>query len=407
MSHTVFCSQLDNGVTVISQPTPGTKVTALGLWLVNGSRHQAEGQSGFAHLLEHLLFKGTPRHSAAQLANLFEQYGGHVNAHTGRELMALYGQVPAPHVFPLLELFSDMLLQPRISQRDLDVEKEVVLQEMAMVRDDPEEVLEESAMEHFFCGDPMGWPILGTEYSIQSVTLDDVMDYHQSVISGKRIVVVATGHIDQRQLVDQCATLAHASTGTRRQPQSPDLCRENFSMTYPSSQSCLLWTMTAPTLWQEGYAAALVANHILGGGTSSRLFQEVREQRGLVYGVHSMTECYSDINLWSIQTACVPENHEVCFDAVERVTENLIYKGPSEDEILIAKSYLKSNLVLDQHHLENALEHLAREYLYCGDIFSVEDKIRQIDLVRRDEIIALLADAWAQRSCAVLKSERE
>lgn len=395
---TTEVSVLPNGVRVASRTLPHCSATAVGVWLHNGSRHQAARQSGYAHFLEHLFFKGTRELDVMQLAQHFERMGGQINAHTGKELTALHGLVPNEDAPTLLQTLAAMLLDPRFSQHDVEIEREVVLQEMAMVRDQPEERLEEDLVAQIWPRQAMGWPILGAEEIVAKLNRDDLRAYLQSLLCGRRLLVVAVGGAAHAAIVDACTPLAALPPGVAPKVSAPTFQREHIERAYGVAQACFSWAMPAPPLTDASYPAHIIANHILGGGATSRLFQEVREQRGLVYGISSQLESHSDCGLWSIQTACEPEHADECRSAVEESVERLLATGPSAEELDITRKFARASVALEQHNLESAMERTARELVYFGRPISLEEHLQKLAAVHADEVRDSLQRAWAQRA---------
>lgn len=398
---TVDVSQLDNGVRVVSRTIPGCTATAVGIWLHNGSRHQTPTQSGYAHFLEHVFFKGTLDMDVMQLARHFECMGGQVNAHTGKEFTALHGMVPNADATTLLHTLSAMLIEPRFTQNDVELEREVVLQEMAMVRDQPEELLEEDLVMHIWPNQPMGWPILGTAEIIERLDSTVLRAYLSSLLCGRRVLVAAIGGTTHADVKKACGLLASLPAGTVPAVTPTVFQRQELRRQYGTAQACFSWAMPVPELTDARYPALVIANHILGGGSTSRLFQEVREQRGLVYGIGSQLEMYSDCGLWSIQTACEPDHAQECETAVEASVERLRTSGPSNDELDITRKFARASLHLEQFNLEGAMERMAREMLYLGRTISLEEHLQRLDAVTADDVRAVLDRAWSQRALGV------
>lgn len=399
-------STLTNGVRVITDYRENAATNAVSIWLLNGSRHQQPHENGYAHFLEHLLFKGTPQYNAKQLADIFEAMGGQVNAQTGRELTGFYGTVPNASATELLGLLCEMLTQPRFSQQDVNVEKEIVLQEMAMVKDDPEEVLLETTTAAVWPQHPIGWPILGDETCIQSATDKQLKHYLASILQGSRIYVSCVGGISHQDIIDACNTLVNIPQGDRPASPAPQFQHKNSQLQYGIAQSCLQWDMPAFAPTSKNYPALVVCNHLLGGGTNSRLFQTVREERGLVYGIQSHLEIYSDCGLWSIQTACDPKNRQACYEEVERCCEALLTDGPSEKEMDITRRFIKASLILESENLEATMERLARESIYLNEIDSLEERLDKIDRVKPADVVSVLNTAWKQRAYGELNPEK-
>ena len=349
-------TSLPNGVRIVSKQLKEHHSVALGVWLLNGTRHESPEQSGYAHFLEHLFFKGTAELDGAALALCLEAMGGQVNAHTGRELTALHGLVPKGEVTELMQILSDMLRLPRFDERDVALERQVILQEMAMIEDNPEEALEDQAMVLAWPDHPLGRPILGHRDVIERDDAASLRNYMKEQIRGERVWVSAAGNVDHETLVTACQTLVALPPGAAPQQTMPRFAPGEHKVAIHGEQSQLLWVMPVPPASAEAYYAHLVANHILGGGVSSRLFQELRERRGLVYGVQSRLDFYSDGGVWAIQTACDPRQMKDCREAVETIFAALLRDGVLLQELEIARRHLSASLLIDEDHPESIME---------------------------------------------------
>lgn len=388
---------LANGVHIVTKRLRGHHSAALGLWLLNGSRHETTAQTGYAHFIEHLFFKGTEQLDGPDLGLRLEAMGGQINAHTGRELTALHGLVPKGDVPELLQILGGMLCRPRFDDHDVSLERQVILQEMAMVEDNPEEALEDRAMSLAWPEHPLGQPILGRAEVIERATAASLRDYMRHHLSGDRIWVVAAGDVEHDSLVKACRELGQLPAG-ELSPQTPPQFTTGFHpVTLSGEQSQLLWIMPIPAATADDHYARLVANHVLGGGVSSRLFQELRERRGLVYGIHSRLEFYSDGGTWSIHTACDPRHADACRDIVSASVEHLLQEGINERELEIARRHLGAGLVIDEDHPDSIMERLAREAVYLRRHPDFPERMERLKAVTAETARAALAAAWAQR----------
>jgi len=387
----------DNGFSIISRALPGARSVALGLWLFNGSRHEQPGQQGYAHLLEHLFFKGCGELDALAIARLTDRWGGQLNAFTGRELTALHGWVPAARQRQLAELLIAMLTDTRFDADDLAAEQGVVLQEMAGQADAPDEAAESLAVQ-LACGDnPLGLEILGNEATVQAATVEALQAYRQGLLQGTRLALVAVGAVDHAQLCAAGAPLAALPAGSRPQTTAPVLAGGAHTERRRAEQAQLLWVLPAPDSAAADYPAAALANHLLGGGVSSRLFQELRERLGLVYDIRSSIESYADCGLWIVQTACRPRDQLRCREAVARCIEELAVQGPSEQELADARDYLAAVLTLEEDSLETHMERLAREYFYLGRHPALEERLAALQQVDAAAVATLVGRAWQAR----------
>jgi len=386
-----------NGCTVISRSLPHAGSVAVGLWLLNGSRHEDESRQGYAHLLEHLFFKGAGEFDAKAIARMTDRWGGQVNAFTGRELTALHGWVPGNRMGELTELLIAMVTDTRFSAADLKAEQGVVLQEMAGQTDAPDEAVETRAVELACGGHPLGRDILGTAESVSAATVDGIQAFRQGLLAGQRLAVVAVGAVDHDALLASCAALERLPAGERPVTAPPEMRGGERSERQQTEQAHLVWVMPAPAATADDLAAAAIGNYLLGDGVSSRLFQEVRERLGLVYDIRSSLETFSDCGLWLIQTACRPKDYARCRRAVEQSLQELIDGGPSAEEMADARDHVAASLVLEQDTLEHYMERLAREHFYWGRHPSLEERLAKVTAVGPAAVQASLASAWAQR----------
>src|SRR3569623_872992 len=341
-------TRLRYGVTVVSRALPERHSAALGVWLLNGTRYEAAHESGYAHLLEHLLFNGTPELDAVTLACRFDAMGG--------QITAFHGLVPGAELHELLQLFIAMLRTPRFNDDDLAVETKVVFQEMAMVQDSPEETLEEVGVARAWTDHPMGRPVLGERETLARARAGGVHAYLKNVLSGDRLWVVAAGAVDHAALVESCRSLADLPAGAAPQLPAPSFTPGLHTIDLgDSEQAPLLWLLPAPAPTDADYYAAVLANHILGSGNSSRLFQRVREQQGLVYGIQSRLESYLDTGLWLNQTACDPALMDECRAAEESSVAELIEGELPASDLDLARSHLAAGLMTDDDDLSAVL----------------------------------------------------
>ncbi len=393
----VAVTRLDNGVRIVTQYWPGARSAAVGVWLTNGSRYERPEQAGYAHLLEHMFFKGTPSYDRIRIARLTDLWGGHVNAHTGRELTALHGIVPADDVVALAHMLVEMLLQPRFGAADLEAERGVVLQEIAAVDEVPEEAVEEHALALAWPNHPLGAPILGREDSIRACTVDMLHAYHRELIAGTRIVVSAVGAVDPARLADAIRPLLiDLPAGQPRTAQPAAFRGGSHHAQRDCAQSHLVWAAPAPALTSTRFAQHVIANQILGGGVASRLFQELREARGLVYDVRAWLEAYADCGLWLIHTACDPERVQECETAVDAILAELALEGPRTEEVEDVATHLRSALLLEADEMESSMERLARETIYFGRPRTLDERLAPLGQVDKHALRAHVAHAWRE-----------
>ncbi|NJN47590.1 MAG: insulinase family protein [Candidatus Competibacteraceae bacterium] len=392
----IHSTHFPNGLRLITRTLPGIRSAALGVWLVNGVRHQQPETNGYAHLLEHLLFKGTRELHGLDLAHRLDGFGGQVNAQTGRELTAFYGLVPSDDVAALLDLFIHMLLTPRFDDADVKTERSVILQEMAYVAADPEQAVEEYAISRAWDGHPLGWPLLGSQSVIEDAESASLRSYLQELLQGNRLVVVAVGRVKHALLEAVCRLPGQLPAGAAPATSLPVFNSGSWMEHYPYAQSYCHWLLPVPAPSDKGYPALLVANHLLGGGTASRLFQKLRESHGLSFAVQSQLEFYSDAGLWRIGAVCDPVRTKQCRQLVSDTLQQLLDEGPTQQELSRAKRHLFARLKLEQDNPHQYMERLAREALY-RDYHPSEAEYRAwISDVSAEQIRQVLQSAWQQ-----------
>jgi predicted Zn-dependent peptidase len=387
---------LRNGASIISCRLPGSRTAALGIWILNGSRHESAGEAGYAHLLEHLLFDGTAQHSQRDLAAAFEALGGRVNAFTGKELSALHGVVTARDLPALAELFLAMLLDARLDATDIVREQEIVQREVAAVEADASLHADESLMALAWPGHALARPVLGSGASIAGANAAQLRAYRDGHITGGRMAVVAVGGVEHSLLVRLFECLAALPPGARPHTTAPSF--RSGAMHYPGAAPArLTWIMPIPGLAHVDVPVLVVANHVLGGGLSSRLFQEVRVERGLAYGVRARLEHFSDAGLWIIEAQCEQAHAAPCADAVEESITRVIARGPTSSELEIARRAVASGLALEDDDPEACMERLGKEALYLGSHPTLAERMAQLHAVDGARVRSVLSEAWAQR----------
>lgn len=383
-----------NGLRLVTLSLPGLRSAALGMWLVNGSRHESEDESGYAHYLEHLLFRHALVSNEGGLAQRLDALGAQVNAHTGRELAVLHGQALREDLPELLALFGDMLA-PRFSDDGFVAEREVLRQELALA-DSSEDELENEAIALAWHNHPLARPILGHAASLAAATPARLRAYAKTAVAGQRLVIVAAGACNHAELAGACAPLAALPAGTAAKTAAPVFTSGEYERAWRTPHSKLLWLLPAPAA-SEPAVAALVANHVLGGGIASRLFTSLRERQGLAYGVSSHLDQYSDAGLWWIRTSCEAARTDACRHLVEAELMALARNGPTDRELNAAKNHLRARLRMEQDDPVATMQRLAREAIYTHRHASPEDYQDQLAVVTADDVAGCLARAQRDR----------
>ncbi|MDN4473614.1 M16 family metallopeptidase [Demequina zhanjiangensis] len=406
-------SILPGGVRVFTETIPGMRSATIGAWFGVGSRDETDEHAGSTHFLEHLLFKGTARRSALDIAEAFDRVGGESNALTGKEYTCYYARVIDQDLPMAIDVILDMVTSARLDQADFDMERGVILEEIAMNEDDPGDVIHERFAEAVLGGHPLGRPIGGTPEIIESVSREAVWEHYTQHYGPQTLIVTAAGGVDHDvvcALVEQ-ALLAGgwdlSGTGApagRRDPFAPvaslhtaeiDVIRTELE------QAHLL-------LGARGFAATddrrntlAVYNAILGGGMSSRLFQEIREKRGLTYTVYSFGAPSAETGLFGIYAACTPskapEVERLMAHELERMAE-----GVTEAELERAKGQIAGSMVLRLEDSYSRMSRLGKAEMAFGELWSIGEMLDQVHAVTADEVVSLAAEI-AGRERAVVR----
>lgn len=377
---------LPNGFRVISERLPGVRSAAVGVWVDVGTRHEPAPLNGVAHLLEHMVFKGTTTRSAKEIACAIEAVGGSLNAWTSREHTAFHARVLAEDVPLAVELISDILTNPLFDERELVKECEVVVQEIGQVEDTPDDLVFDLFQEQAYPDQPLGRSILGTVDTIRAMRREALVEFMATHYAPERMVLAAAGAIDHAQLVelaqrwfqDREPRLAPAFEPARyvggRKSDGRDLEQVHLCLGLEG------FSYRDPDYW-----AVQVLATALGGGMSSRLFQEVRENRGLCYEIEVFSSSFSDTGLFAIYTGTAPESLSELVDVTARETRALVL-DPQPEEIERAKAQLKAGLVMSLESCAGVADSIARQLLIFGRRVPVEEMLAKIEAVDREAL---------------------
>jgi predicted Zn-dependent peptidase len=388
-------SELDSGERVISEKVASVRSVALGFWIGAGSRDERDDRAGVSHFIEHLLFKGSRAYDAQQIAETFDAMGAELNAATSREHTVVYSRVPDRHVEEALKVMTDMVFAPAFAE--LDQEREVVLEEIAMYEDTPQELVHDLFSEAVFGGHALGRPVIGTAEVISNVSRRAISAYHRTMYTGGNIVVSAAGNITHDRLIELLQRFERLSaTAARRGPRvrRPLVAEPPPGLRFQRKDTeqyhvCL----GAPGIARSDrrrFAASLL-DSMLGGSASSRLFQEIREKRGMAYSVYSFGSQYTDTGLVGIYVGTREENLQACVEiCVEQIGE--IAAGKLRDgELERAKESLKGRIMLSMESTSNRMSRLGKSLISDTELLTFDRIFAEIDGVDRDAIAELAA----------------
>jgi predicted Zn-dependent peptidase len=381
---------------------PGVRSVAVGAWIGVGSRFERPDQSGVSHFLEHLLFKGTPDRSAEVIAQTFDGLGGEVNAATGKDYTVVYARVLDEHLEQALPVLADMLQHPVFA--DLDQEREVVLEEIAMYEDDPQDRVHDLLAEAVFPDQALGRPVIGAAEVIGSVSRDALRAYHAGFYAAPNVVLAAAGSLDHDRLVElldrHLGDLPRDGGPAVFEPAAPGGSR-TLVQEKPTEQYHLCFGGPGVSRTDPRRHAQGVLDTILGGSMSSRLFQEVRERRGLAYSIGTYTVSYADTGQVGVFLGTREDNlAEVC-DIVARELRRIAEEPVPDDELLRAKDHIKGRLVLGLESSSHRMNRIGRILLTGIELLSIDEIIGRIDAVTPEDVGALAREFWQPPSLSL------
>lgn len=381
-------SVLDNGIRVVSQKIPAVRSAAVGIWIETGSRHEIPRVSGISHFVEHMIFKGTGTRNARLIAKTIDSVGGVLNGFTSREFTCYYAKVLSEKLPLAIDLLSDMVQNSIFDSEELEKERRVILQEIGMVEDSPDELSYNLFNQTFWQDHPLGNSITGSAASIESLTRDDLCAFVRDRYCGEGIVVVAAGNVDHRQVVELIA--ASFSTIPPTVPDSSTLL-PNYGRHLSLHEKDLeqvhicLGTRLLSQDHPNRFSAYLL-NMILGGGMSSRLFQSIRENLGLAYSVYSSVDAHSDAGALVVYAAVAPPDTRQTVDEILKELARFRAQPILPEELAVAKDQLQGNILLSLESSDTCMSLLARNEIYLGRIFPVRELQRGIEKVTVEDI---------------------
>jgi len=407
-------SELDSGERVISERLGHVRSAAVGYWIGAGSRDEQPGEAGVTHFIEHLLFKGTPRYSALEIAEIFDGLGGELNAATSREHTLVYARVPEHHLETAVEVMSDMVFQPAFAE--LDAEREVVLEEIAMYEDAPQELVHDLFADAVFGDHPLGRPVIGTAEVISTIPREAISHYHGAMYVPANIVVAAAGDVEHErvvELVSRALERRAAENGTHVNVRPPLVQAPPPQLRFQrkdTEQYHVCLGATGISRSDRRRFAASILDAILGGSASSRLFQEIREKRGMAYAVYSFVSQYTDTGQIGIYLGTREDNlGDALVIAAEQIADIAAGNLPAR-ELERAKENLKGRILLSMESTSTRMNRLGKSLITDSELLSLDRIVAEIDAVEAESVCdlagALLAPERLSAACIGPSQER-
>ena len=393
---------LPNGLRLLTERMPHVRSVSIGVWLARGSRHESLEQSGIAHFVEHMLFKGTATRSAEDIAQTIDSIGGQMDAFTSKEYAGYYLKVLDEHVPLAVDVLADIVMRPAFAETDIEREKKVVLEEIKMVEDTPDDLVHEIFSEHLWENHPLGRPILGTPDSVGSLTQDVLRGYFTGTYVAPNLIVAAVGNIEHQQVRD---LVARSFEGLPKiaQPlaeKAPRVVPQVLIRNKELEQSHICLGTSGYCQDHEDRYSSYVLNTVLGGSMSSRLFQNVREKRGLAYAVFSGLSAYRDTGSMTIYAGCANDAVSELIDVVIAELRRLRDEPLPESELQRAKDHLKGSLMLNLESTSSRMSHLARQEIYFDRQFGLDETLEGVSRVTQADVQRVARDLFADGSLA-------
>ncbi len=390
---------------MVTEWIPTLKSVTVGMWVNAGSRDESPEQAGYSHFIEHMFFKGTANRSATDISRAIDALGGEMNAFTTRETTTFYVKVLDQHLPKALDLLSDLFHRSRFGPREIEKEKQVVLEEIRMVQDDPEDLVQELHTGLVMGGHPLSRPILGQESTIARLRRQNLLDYIETHYRPQQMVLAVAGNFDQRQVERTIARAFgqhHPSASASPQKRwPPEVCGGVIMKRKPLEQMHLCVGLKGIPAGHKDRYATYALNSVLGGSVSSRLFQEVREKRGLAYSIYSFLSGYSDGGTITIYTGTRAREVERVLDLIRREIRRIVAHGIERAELKRTKAQMKGSLMLSLESSHSRMNKLAKDELITGAHTSLEDMLSEIDAVTEPQVFRVAQDLFAPGTMAV------
>ena len=395
---------LPNGVTILSEEMQGIRSVAIGVWVKTGSRHESAERNGISHFIEHMVFKGTKNRSALDIARQMDAIGGNMDAFTGKESICFNAKVLDEHLPVAVDVISDLVLNPNFEPKDIDREKGVILEEIKMDEDNPDYLVHEIFTQNFWKDHPLGMPILGTKETVKALNQQAILENFTARFSAGNLVISAAGSLNHdefaRLIMDRFASLPAIPNG--HHDPAPKINAKIITRNKKSlEQVQLCMGVAAPFISHEKRYVSYILNTLLGGGMSSRLFQKVREEQGLVYSIYSDLNPYSDTGCLCVYAGTSRESAPKVVQSVLDEFKRVKNEPVPEEELERVKDQLKGSLMLSLESSTSRMSNLARQDMYFERFIGQDEIIRSVEAVTAQQVADLANEIFTRDAVAV------
>jgi predicted Zn-dependent peptidase len=392
-------TELANGIRVITENIPHAHSVSIGFWVANGSRHEERRVNGVAHFIEHLLFKGTDRRSALDIAREIDSVGGILNAFTGREFVCYYAKVLSKFLPQALDLLSDIFLNSLFDPGEIEKERKVILQEISMIEDAPDDYIHDLLAQKIWQGHPLGMPVIGTEESVAGLSREDIVAFRGQNYRAQDIIIAAAGRVSHDELLALIAGQFDSISPGSKGPAAgaPQYGKGVFTMEKELEQVHLCLGTRALAQNHPQRYEAFILNTVLGGSMSSRLFQEVREKKGLAYSIYSYISSHSDTGSLAVYAGTSPERVEEVLAIIQQEMGRFAREPLPLVELDAAKEQIKGNLLLSLEGSDNRMTKLAKNEIFFGSYQSLREIMEGLDRVTPESLVELSTQLFDDR----------
>lgn len=396
---------LENGIRLVTERIPTLKSVTIGIWVNAGSRDEHSAQAGYSHFIEHMFFKGTTARSATDISREIDALGGEMNAFTTRETTTYYVKVLDQHLPKALDLLADLFLRSRLGKKEIEKEKQVILEEIRMVQDDPEDLVQELHTKLVMGRHPLSRPVLGRESAIMGISRGALLEYIETHYHPEEIVLAVAGNFDQLQLEKTMARTfgryRHSNRSVSQPRRPPELCGGVTMKQKPLEQVHLCVGFKGVAAGHKDRYAVYALNSVLGGSVSSRLFQEIREKRGLSYSVYSFLSGYSDSGTITVYAGTRAREVGQVLDLIHREIRKLVRAGIDRAELSRTKDQMKGSLMLSLESSHSRMNKLAKDEMIAGTHTTLEDMVAEIDGVSQQQVSQIAKRLFTSNSIAL------
>ncbi|UJF35388.1 M16 family metallopeptidase [Paenibacillus hexagrammi] len=379
--------RLHNGLRVVMEQIPTCRSVSFGIWVKTGSRNEKPEDNGISHFIEHMLFKGTERHNAKEIAEIFDGIGGNVNAFTSKEYTCYYCKVLDDHLPLAMDVLADMFFNSTFDETELEKEKNVIFEEISMYEDTPDDLVHDLLAKAAYGTHPLGYTILGTQENLNRMKPDDLRRYMKQYYNSENIVISIAGNIDDsvREMIEQhFGSFEHS--GSETDYIAPDFLGDLIFHAKKTEQNHICLSLPGLSLQEDNLYPMVLLNNAIGGGMSSRLFQEIREKRGLAYSVYSYHSSHIDSGMFTIYTGTAPKQTEEVLKVTMELLEDIAVNGITDSELNKGKEQLKGSLILSLESTGSRMNRLGKNELMTGKHYSLDEMIDRINSVQMDHV---------------------